>query len=96
MKGLIIILVFILIFYKVGGIKKTLELVTIPEIPPTAAKHQETEKREISHRERLEIDARYVIIRQGQNPDTVKYMSDGLLQAIITDYKNTINQGGTK
>ena len=37
-------------------------------------------------REQLEIQAAYIIKRQGANPYTVKYMSDDLLQAVIRDF----------
>lgn len=37
-------------------------------------------------REQLEIQAAYIIKRQGANPYTVKYMSEDLLQAVIRDF----------
>ena len=45
----------------------------IPETPPDS-------------RTTWETDARYILAKQGQNPDTVAYMSDAMLTNIIREY----------
>lgn len=54
-----------------------------PLIENTAEANLEIEK---LNREQLEIQAAYIIKRQGANPYTVKYMSEDLLQAVIRDF----------
>ena len=55
---------------------------------------RQTPPPELSHRDRLEMQARIIVKKMGSNPDTVKYMSDKLLQALIIDYINEINRRG--
>ena len=43
-------------------------------------------------REQLEIQAAYIVGRQGHNPATVKYMGEDLLQALIRDYIKAANE----
>ena len=65
-------------------------LPTLHEEKPTYYK-QPTRKQnppELSQREKLEIQAKIIVKKMGSNPDTVKYMSDKLLQALIIDYIN--------
>ena len=66
-----------------------------PATPPpktrTATATQENDKT-ITDREKLEIQARPVVAAMGSNPDTVKYMSEKLLAALVKDYIKTINE----
>ena len=54
---------------------------TLHDTPRASPRYQEP-----TPRERLEIQARPIVAAMGSNPDTVKYMSDGLLMALINDY----------
>lgn len=88
---IITIIIACIILYKSGIIKRFLAAVTIQDAT------QETKKPpELSGRERLEMQARFIVKRQGIEPDTVKYMSNGYLQAIINDYIKENYQGGQK
>ena len=40
----------------------------------------------LTEREKLEKAAAYIVEKSGHNPQSVKYMSVGLLQAVINDY----------
>ena len=93
MKAIIIILLGSFALYKMGFASKLLQAATIENIPrPTAPPIQfnkATPKEEhITERERLENQARIIVSRMGENPDTVKYMGESLLRALITDYTN--------
>lgn len=63
-----------------------------PATPPpkTRATPPQENDKTITDREKLEIQARPVVAAMGSNPDTVKYMSDKLLAALVKDYTNEI------
>lgn len=62
-------------------------LPTLHEETPTYCKAKPTQAPpELSPRERLEIQAAAVVRQMGDDPRTVAYMSDGLLQALINDF----------
>lgn len=62
-------------------VSKWLSLFEMHDTPHTAPRYQEP-----TPRERLEIQAAAVVKQMGDDPRTVEYMSDGLLQALINDY----------
>lgn len=83
MKTIIIIIFACFCLYHTGAVKRWLQLFTIPDLGEV----QESDTvPTLSDREKLEIEARYVVQKQGANPDTVIYMSDELLTALIRDY----------
>lgn len=87
MKIILLVCFFSFCIYHTGAVKTWLRLCTINEHTPLPPEKITTPlPPELTEREQLEINARYVIAKQGQNPDTVKYMSDGLLQALVWDY----------
>ena len=77
-------------------ITRFLDLFYLPSLETEPTYHRKTkpvkQAPEISHRERLEIQARPIVKIMGSNPDTVEYMSEKLLQALITDYINEVNR----
>lgn len=93
MKAIIIILLGSFALYKMGFASKLLQAATIENIPtPTAPPIKlniATPKEEhTTEREKLESQARIIIARMGENPDTVAYMGESLLRALIIDYTN--------
>ena len=54
---------------------------TLHDTPRAAPRYQEP-----TPREKLEIQAAAVVRQMGDDPRTVAYMSDGLLQALINDF----------
>ena len=79
--------------YKMGFARKLLQAATIeniptPTAPPIQLKTATPKEEHITERERLESQARIIVSRMGENPDTVKYMGESLLRALITDYTN--------
>ena len=94
MKAIIIILLGSFALYKMGFASKLLQAATIENIPrptaPTIQFNTATPKEEhISEREKLEKQARIIVARMGEKPETVKYMGESLLRALITDYTNS-------
>lgn len=83
MKTIIFIIIFCFTLYKTGALRALLTRCTLENEKPAGA---EPAPPELTDREKLEMQARYIITRQGQNPDTAHYMSEGLLQSIINDY----------
>ena len=91
MKAIIIILLGSFALYKMGFARKLLQAATIENIPrPTAPTIQfntaPPKEEHITEREKLESQARIIVSRMGENADTVKYMGDNLLRALINDY----------
>lgn len=76
------------ILYKIGYATKLLNNFILEEIPLPQNKPNNTVSmsREISEREQLEIQARYIVKKMGDDPRTVKYMGDDLLRALIKDF----------
>lgn len=62
-------------------VSKWLSLFEMHDTPRTAPRYQEP-----TPRQKLEIQAVAVVQQMGNDPRTVKYMSDGLLQALINDF----------
>lgn len=85
MKTIFIITALCIILKKSGAVAAFLDrLKTEPE--PTAAGPDELTDHE-KDRLQWENDARYILTLQGyKNPDTVKYMGDEMLIAIIREY----------
>ena len=80
---MIILLVTITCFilYRAGAFKRFLAaLKTAPDDTP------KTYQDPPDGREKWENEARYILARQGQNPDTVPLMGNELLKRIIRDY----------
>lgn len=88
----IIILVFLIcwLLHRKGTFDKLLtacELDDMEQIEVSERSQEtETESPPPTERQRLEMQARIVVAQMGENPDTVVYMGDGLLQALINDY----------
>lgn len=95
---IIIITIFSVILYYIGFGKTLLDAFKIKPATRKPARKKRTHKPlqaqqekqpappELSERELLELQARPVIAAMGQNPDTVTYMSEHLLRALINDY----------
>lgn len=62
-------------------VNKWLSLFEMHDTPRAAPRYQEP-----TPRQKLEIQAAAVVRQMGDDPRTVVYMSDGLLQALINDY----------
>jgi glycosidase len=62
-------------------VRNWLSLFEMHDTPRTVSRYQEP-----TPRERLEIQAAAVVRQMGDDPRTVAYMSDGLLQALINDF----------
>jgi len=93
MKTILLIIFSCWVLYKAGFATKMLQAATIENIPrPTAPtiqlKTAKPKEEHITEREKLENQARIIVSRMGENPDTVKYMGESLLRALITDYTN--------
>lgn len=75
-----------------GYITKFIDLFYMPQwetnVPPAYSKQRKKSPPPpvITEREKLEMQARFIIKKMGSDPDTVTYMSNGLLQAVINDY----------
>ena len=95
---IIIITIFSVILYYMGAGRWLLDVFKIkpatrkparkrPKKKPLQAKQEkQPAPPELSERELLELQARPVIAAMGQNPNTVTYMSEHLLRALINDY----------
>ena len=93
MKTILIITLFSWIIYKAGCVKWLLKTAVIQEPEPVKRSSRNQlqkiqEPPQISEREKLEKQARIIVSRMGENPETVKYMGESLLRALITDYTN--------
>lgn len=91
MKTIILILFSCWVLYKVGFAKRMLQAATLENFPPVRLPEVPQERLtpqpvQLSEREQLESQARIIVSRMGENPDTVKYMGESLLRALITDY----------
>lgn len=84
MKIIILIILLSWLMYKKGVFGKFLNQITEPNEPETITSPPEPTAP--TERQRLEMQARIVVSQMGENPDTVVYMGDGLLQALINDY----------
>lgn len=94
MTAIIIILFGVLILYKAGFARKMIQAATLENIPPVRVPELpqirlKPEPVQLSEREKLERQARIIVARMGENPDTVTYMGENLLRALIIDYSNT-------
>lgn len=93
---ILIIIITCLIMYKTGFCGWFLDRFIIPEYdtettPAPAPVLISQEKKpfideNITEREKLEKQAAVVVAAMGEDSRTVKYMSDGLLKALINDY----------
>ena len=90
MNAIIIITFICWLLYKLGAgavLVKACKLPGLEEAPPTPPAPPEPPKPpQISERQKLEIQAAVVVRQMGDDPRTVKYMSDDLLMALIRDY----------
>ena len=93
---ILIIIITCFIMYKTGFCGWLLDRFIIPEYdiettpaPAPVLISQENAPvidKNITDREKLEKQAAVVVAAMGEDARTVKYMSDGLLQALINDY----------
>lgn len=84
----IIIILVCFVFYQFGGARWMLEkfkIKSLQENEPTPPPRKE-QVEPLTDREKLEKVAGYIVQREGHPADTVKYMSDALLMALINDY----------
>lgn len=86
MKTIFLVIFASFCLYHTGAVKRWLQLFAIPDFKECGPPEEVETVPEMSPRERLELEARYVVQKQGANPDTVIYMSDELLTALIRDY----------
>lgn len=90
MNAIIIIVFICYLLYKLGAGAVLVNACKLPgpeETPPTPPAPPEPPKPpQISERQKLEIQAAVVVRQMGDDPRTVKYMSNDLLMALIRDY----------
>ena len=91
MTAIIIILFITIALYKAGFAARMLQAATLENIPPVRLPEMPQirltpQPVQLSEREQLEKQARIIVSRMGENPDTVKYMGENLLRALINDY----------
>jgi hypothetical protein len=83
---IIVIIITCLILYKSGLIVRLLDTFRLEPETLTAPEPTPPQK-EITDREQLEIQARYILTYQGyDHPETVEYMGDTMLMQIINNY----------
>lgn len=85
---MLIIIITCLILYKSGLIARLLDSFRLEAEPATVTTAAEAPpQKEITDREQLEIQARYILTYQGyDHPETVEYMGDTMLLQIINNY----------
>jgi hypothetical protein len=87
MKIIILIILFCWLLHRKGTFDKLLTACELDDMEQIERSQKtETENHPPTERQRLEMQARIVVSQIGENPDTVVYMGDGLLQALINDY----------
>lgn len=94
--AIITIIIICWFVYKIGLVTIFLNLFRIEEYQtaPTEQARQTTadQVEPLTEREKLERAAAYIVGKQGHNPDSVRYMSIDLLEAVIKDYTNEVNK----
>lgn len=88
MKTILIVFVTCWILYKSGLIKKLLTACEIKDADQVA----ETDTTAPPSRQELQADVTYILESKGLSTDNIKYMSNRILNDIISEYLNDRSQ----
>lgn len=86
MTTILIIILVCWMLYKVGAVGCFLNVCKLQEETPDETLETYYTAPPITEREQLERQAAVIVTAMGEDARTVKYMSDGLLKALINDY----------